>query len=243
MKNHSDEAYGEQMAAIYDDWYSDLDDDMLEVLESLAKGGRALELGIGTGRVALPLQQRGIEVHGIDASEAMIAQLRVKPGGDQIPVTLGNFSDVAVDGQFSLIYVVFSTFFVLLTQEEQVRCFENVARHLEPQGYFVIEAYVPDLRRFDQRQTVRAIHVGMDEVRLEASLLDPMNQQVTSQKVVLTGQSIQLYPHKVRFAWPSELDLMARVAGLQLFQRWENWKQIPFSGRSMRHISVYRLKA
>lgn len=242
MKNHSDETYGKQMAAIYDAWYSDLDDDMLEVLENLAKGGRALELGIGTGRVALPLQQRGLEVHGIDASEAMIAQLHTKPGGDQIPVTLGNFADVAVDGQFSLIYVVFSTFFVLLTQEEQVRCFENVANHLNPQGFFVIEAYVPDLRRFDQGQTVRAIHTDVDEVRLEASLLDPMNQQITSQKIVLTGQGFQLYPHKVRFAWPSEIELMARIAGLQLFQRWENWKQIPFSGRSMRHISVYRQK-
>jgi len=240
MKIHSDEAYGEQMAAIYDDWYSDLDDDMLEVLESLAKGGRALELGIGTGRVALPLQQRGLEVHGIDASEAMIAQLRAKPGGDKIPVTLGNFADVAVSGQFSLIYVVLSTFFVLLTQEEQVRCFENVAKHLDPKGLFVIEAYVPDLRRFDQGQAVRAIHTDVDEVRLEISLFDAMNQQVTGQKVVLAGQGVQLYPSKVRFAWPSELDLMARIAGLQLFQRWENWKQIPFSGRSMRHISVYR---
>jgi SAM-dependent methyltransferase len=239
MKNHGDETYGKQMAAIYDAWYSDLDDDMLEVLENLAKGGRALELGIGTGRVALPLQQRGLEVHGIDASKAMITQLHTKPGGDQIPVTLGNFADVAVDGQFSLIYVVFSTFFVLLTQEEQVRCFENVANHLDPQGFFVIEAYVPDLRRFDQGQTVRAIHIGMDEVRLEASLLDPMNQQITSQKVVVTGRGVQLYPHKVRFAWPSEIDLMARIAGLQLFQRWENWKRSPFSGGSRRHISVY----
>jgi len=242
MKNHNDEAYDEQMAAIYDTWYSHLDNDMLEVLESLARGGRVLELGIGTGRVALPLQGRGLEVHGVDASEAMIAQLHAKPGGDQIPVTHGNFADVAVDGQFSLIYVVFSTFFVLLTQEEQVRCFENVAHHLDPQGLFVIEAYVPDLRRFDQGQAVRAIHVGMEEVRLETSHFDPMNQQVTSQRVVLTGQGVQLYPHKVRFAWPSELDLMARIAGLQLFQRWENWKRSSFSGGSMRHISVYRPK-
>ena len=242
MKNHNDEAYGKQMSAIYDTWYSDLDEDMLEVLESLARGGRALELGIGTGRVALPLQQRGLEVHGIDASEAMIVQLQAKPGADKIPVTLGNFADVAVDGRFSLIYVVFSTFFVLLTQDEQIRCFENVARHLDPQGHFVIEAYVPDLRRFDQGQAVRALHVGMDEVRLEASLFDPVNQQVTGQKVVMTGQGVQLYPHKVRFAWPSELDLMARIAGLQLFQRWESWKQIPFSGGSTRHISVYRPK-
>ena len=242
MKNNSDETYGKPMAAIYDAWYSDLDDDMLEVLEGLASGGRALELGIGTGRVALPLHQRGIEVHGIDASEAMIAQLHAKPSGDQIPVTLGNFADVAVDGQFSLIYVVLSTFFVLLTQEEQVRCFENVAHHLEPGRSFVIEAYVPDLRRFDQGQAVRALHADVDEVRLEASLLDPTTQQITGQKVVLTGQGAQLYPLKVRFAYPSELDLMARIAGLQLFQRWENWKQIPFSGGSLRHISVYRPK-
>jgi len=242
MKNYSGETYGEHMAAVYDTWYSDLDDDMLEVLGDLTNGGRALELGIGTGRIALPLQKQRVEVQGIDASEAMIAQLQAKPGGDQISVTLGNFADVAVDGRYHLIYVVFSTFFVLLTQEEQVPCFENVAHHLDPQGSFVIEAYVPDLRRFDQGQTVRAIHVEMDEVRLEASLLDPINQQITGQKVVLTGQGVQLYPLKVRFAWPSELDLMARIAGLQLFQRWENWKRSPFSSESMRHISVYRPK-
>jgi SAM-dependent methyltransferase len=242
MKNHSDETYGKPMAAIYDAWYSDLDDDMLKVLEGLASGGRTLELGIGTGRVALPLQQRGVEVHGIDASEAMIAQLHAKPGGDQILVTLGNFADIAVDGQFSLIYVVLSTFFVLLTQEEQVRCFENVAHHLESGGSFVIEAYVPDLRRFDQGQAVRALHADVDEVRLEASLLDPTTQQITGQKVVLTGQGVQLYPHKVRFAWPSELDLMARIAGLQFFQQWENWKRSSFSGGSIRQISVNRPK-
>ncbi len=156
MEPYREETYGERFAGIYDDWYAEVDDATVATLRELAQGGRALELGIGTGRVALPLQQSGVEVHGIDASEAMVARLRAKPGGERIPVTLGNFADVAVEGQFSLIYVLVNTFFVLLTQDEQVRCFENVARHLTPEGAFLIEVFVPDLTRFADRQAVRA---------------------------------------------------------------------------------------
>jgi SAM-dependent methyltransferase len=242
MDNYHDETYGERIADVYDEWYPDVDEAMLDTLADLADGGRALELGIGTGRVALPLQARGIEVHGIDASEAMIARLHTKPGGEKIHVTVGNFADIAVEGQYSLIYVVFSTFFALLTQEEQSRCFENVARRLSPKGAFVIEAYVPDFGRFEQGQTVRAIKVGVDEVRLEVSKFDPVNQQVTGQKIVLTGQGVRLNPIQVRFAWPSELDLMARLAGLRLWQRWESWQHTPFSEESKRHISLYRME-
>jgi SAM-dependent methyltransferase len=239
MEPYQEETYGERIAGVYDDWYGEYEDATVATLRELAEGGRALELGIGTGRIALPLQQSGVEVHGIDASGAMIAKLRAKPGGESLPVRLGNFADVAVEGQFSLIYVLVNTFFALLTQDEQVRCFENVARYLTPEGVFVIEAFLPDLTRFDARQTVRAIRVGADQVRLEASQLDPVGQQVISQQVLLTEKGVRLYPVKVRFAWPAELDLMARLAGLQLRHRWDNWARTPFSAGSSMHISVY----
>lgn len=240
MDTYKEDSYGERVAGVYDDWYAEYDDNTLVTLRELAQGGRVLELGVGTGRIALPLQRSGVEVHGIDASEAMVAKLRAKPGGESITVRLDNFADVAVEGQFSLIYVLFNTFFALLTQDEQVRCFENVARHLSADGDFVIEAFVPDLTRFDGRQTVRAIRVGNDEVRLDASQLDPVSQQVMSQHIVLTEKGVRLYPVKLRYAWPTELDLMAQLAGLQLRHRWNSWKRTPFSEDSNKHISVYR---
>jgi SAM-dependent methyltransferase len=239
MEPYRAETYGERIAGIYDDWYGEYDEATVEALCELAQGGRALELGIGTGRVALPLQQRGVEVHGIDASEAMLARLRAKPGGERIPVTVGDFAGVAVEGEFSLVYVLVNTFFGLLTQDEQVRCFENVARHLRDGGTFLIEAFVPDLTRFDGGQAVRAIRVGNDEVRFEVSQLDPASQQVTSQQVALTEEGVRLYPVKMRFAWPSELDLMARLAGLELRHRWDSWQRTPFTKESGKHISVY----
>lgn len=240
MENYSSETYGDRVATIYDEWYADLDASALGVLRELAAGGAALELGIGTGRIALPLQQSGIEVHGIDASQAMIDRLRAKPGGDQIPITLGDFGEVAVEGQFSLVYVVFNTFFGLLTQEDQIRCFANVAQHLTPDGVFLMEVFVPDFTRFSYRQTVRAVSVEAGEAHLEVSRLDPVSQQVSGQHVVLTEEGVRLYPLKLRFAWPAELDLMARLAGLRLWRRWENWQRAPYSADSTKHISVYK---
>jgi len=239
MNTYQEDTYGERIASVYDAWYAEYDAATLATLRELAQGGRALELGIGTGRIALPLQQSGVTVDGIDASEAMIAQLRSKPGGDKIPVVLGNFADVAVEGQYTLIYVLFNTLFALLTQEEQLRCFRNVAQHLGPQGSFVVEVFVPDLSRFSGQQAVRAVSLSENEVRLDASQLDPVNQQITSQHVVLTEQGIRLYPVRLRYVWPTELDLMARLAGLQLRHRWENWRKAAFSANSGKHISVY----
>ena len=239
MEFYGAETYGQRIAGIYDDWYGDFDEDTVATLCELAHSGRALELGIGTGRVALPLQQSGVEVHGIDASEAMVARLRAKPGGEQIPVSQGDFADVAIEGEFSLIYVLFSTFFALLTQDDQVRCFENVARHLGADGAFLIEVFVPDLTRFAGGQNVRAASVGNDEVRLAVSQLDAVSQQVTSQQIALTEEGARLYPVKIRFAWPSELDLMAQLAGLELRHRWDSWQRTPFTDQSGKHISVY----
>ena len=239
MDNYREDTYGERVAGIYDDWYTDYEHAMIEVLEQLAQGGRALELGIGTGRIALPLQAKGVPVDGIDASSAMIAKLRSKPGGDKIQVTLGNFADVAVDGQYALIYVVFNTFFALLTQAEQIRCIANAARRLEPGGHFVVEAFMPDLSRFRGQQSLRVVSIGDNEVRLDASKTDPIAQQITSQHIMLTASGLQLYPVKIRYVWPTELDLMSRLAGFQLKQRWGDWNKSAFEVDSGKHISIY----
>jgi len=241
MESYRPETYGDRIAGIYDDWYGGYDEAALATLRELVQGGRALELGIGTGRIALPLLRSGIAVEGIDASAAMVARLRSKPGGHRIPVALGDFADVAVEGEYDLIYVLFNTFFSLLTQEDQVRCFRNVARHLAPQGSFLVEAFVPDMVRFSGGQAVRAVSVSEDQVRLDVTEIDPVSQQITSQHVVLTEQGVRLYPVKLRYAWPAELDLMARLAGLRLRQRWGNWQQAAFAADSRTHISVYAL--
>lgn len=243
MDDYSAETYGERIAEIYDSWYAGYDPQCIDLLAELARGGPALELGIGTGRIALPLRQRGVAVHGVDASPAMVAKLRAKPGGDAIPVTMGSFSDFAVDGRFALAYIAFNTFFALLTQEEQVRCMETVARHLAPGGRFAIEAFVPDLARYVARQALRVGGVDTNEVRIDASELDPARQVVTSQHIVLTESGVRLYPVTLRYAWPSELDLMARIAGLHLEDRWSDWQRAPFGPDSAKHISVYGRRA
>jgi SAM-dependent methyltransferase len=233
------ETYGERIADVYDELYSGHEPAAIVALNRLARGGRALELGIGTGRVALPLQETGVEVHGIDASPAMVERLRAKPGGENIPVTLGDFSEVAVEGRYVLIYVMFNTFYSLLTQEAQVRCFQNVARHLEPGGSFALEAFVPDLSRFSGGQAVRAVQVEDSQVQVDVSMHDPVRQQITSQHVALAEGGVRLYPVRLRYAWPAELDLMARLAGLGLKHRWEDWEGGAFSARSGMHVSVY----
>jgi SAM-dependent methyltransferase len=180
-----------------------------------------------------------VKVEGIDASEAMAARLRSKPGGDGIPVVLGNFADIAVEGQYSLIYVLVNTFYALLTQEEQLRCFRNVVQHLSPEGSFVIEAFVPDLTRFSSHQSVRVGSLDDNEVHLDISQHDPVSQQIVVQQIVLSEKGVRLYPVKLRYAWPAELDLMARLAGLQLRHRWGDWRKGAFSADSKTHISVY----
>lgn len=240
MDDYSADTYGERIADIYDSWYAAFDERCIDVLADLARGGSALELGIGTGRIALPLGTRGVPVHGVDASPAMVAKLRAKPGGATIPVTMATFTDFAVNDRFALAYVAFNTFFAQLTQDEQIRCMENVARHLAPGGRFVIEAFVPDLTRYISSQTLRVIGVETDQVRIDASMLDLAQQRVTSQHIVLTERGIRLYPVVLRYAWPSEMDLMARIGGLRLEHRWANWERAPFGPDSTKHISVYQ---
>ncbi|MCU0487863.1 MAG: class I SAM-dependent methyltransferase [Anaerolineales bacterium] len=241
MDSYHEETYGERIASVYDSWYADYDPAALTTLAQLARGGRVLELGIGTGRIAIPLCQAGVAVSGIDASPAMVARLRSKTGSEDIPVTIGNFADLAVEGRYALIYVLFNTFFGLLTQDEQLRCFENVSQHLVPGGSFLVEAFVPDLNRFVDGQAIRTVQIGEQEVRVDAAQHDSLLQQVISQHIVLTEQGTRFYPVKLRYAWPSELDLMARLAGLQRSHRWGAWDQSAFTASSKRHISVYAL--
>ncbi len=240
MKDYVAATCGDRIADIYDELHARLDTQAtVSALAGLAGGGRALELGIGTGRIALPLAALGVEVHGIDASQAMVAKLRQKEGGDRIPVTIGDFADVGVEGAFSLIFVVFNTFFGLTSQEDQVGCFRNVAGHLTDDGVFVIEASVPDMTRFVRGQNTQVSQVDTDHVRLDVSLHDPINQRVTSQHVHITESGIKMYPTHIRYAWPSELDLMAQLAGLRLRERWADWDRSPFTANSGKHISVY----
>lgn len=233
-------SFGEDVAEFYDD-IAQRGDEVATVafLEELAGGGPALELAIGTGRVALPLAARGVRVDGIDISPAMVAKLRAKPGGDQISVTMGDFADVPVSGTYRLIYVVFNTLFNLLTQADQVRCFENVAAHLTDDGSFVVEAGVPNfLHRLRNHQYVDAEAIGVHEVRLDVARHDPVTQRLDESHVSLSREGVRLNPIVTRYSWPSELDLMARIAGLRLKERWDGWNREPFTSTS-NVVSVY----
>jgi hypothetical protein len=208
-------------------------------LAVLADAGSALELAIGTGRVALPLAAHGVEVHGIDASPAMVAKLREKPGGAEIPVTMGDFADVPVDGRYPLIYLVFNTFFALLTEEDQRRCMTNVAAHLIDDGAFVLEAFVFDDSLYERERRITVTYVGLDEVKLDAARHDPEHQRIDAQQILLSERGIKLLPVSLRYAHPEQLDAMAADAGLALRERWSGWKREPFDDSSRSHVSIY----
>ena len=214
-------------------------DAAVSFLADLAGTGAALELGIGTGRIALPLSRRGVRVHGIDLSPAMVAELQAKPEGRDVDVTIGDFATAQVPGTFRLAYLVYNTIENLTTQDEQVACFHNVARHLEPGGCFVIEVEVPALQRLAPGETVRAFHVGgpsFDEYDIAAQGL------VSHHYWVLDGQ-LEAFSMPFRYVWPSELDLMARLAGLTLRDRWGGWHREPFTSTSTTHVSVWDKRA
>jgi predicted O-methyltransferase YrrM len=208
-------SYGDTWAAIYDEVHALVDQTVIDVLASLAGTGRALELGTGTGLVAIPLAARGVRVHGIEASQAMLDRMRAKPGGADIPVTLGDFTDVAVDGEYALVYIVSSTLYGLLTQAAQVTCLRNSAARLAPGGVVVVEGFI------------------LDPARMTANH-DPAQQRLAGQRVV----GMRQYPVEVRYVWPSELDLMAQLAGLRLRERWRDWRGGTYTG-SGGHVSIY----
>jgi SAM-dependent methyltransferase len=233
-------SFDEDTAASYDDVERGDEEAAVAFLERIAGGGPALELAIGTGRIALPLAARGVHVDGVDISRAMIARLRAKPGGDRLAVTIGDFADVPVTGRYALIYVVFNTLFNLLTQDDQIRCFENVAGRLTEDGSFVVEAFVPAyLYRLRGDQYVDAEAIAVDEVRLDVARHDAVAQLLVESHVSLSSDGIRLNPIVTRYAWPSELDLMARLAGLRLKDRWGGWGNEPFTSTSAAHVSVY----
>jgi SAM-dependent methyltransferase len=238
--------FDERVAARYDESSSEMFareavEPAVDFLAALAGEGRALELGIGTGRIALPLAGRGVEVHGIDLSRAMVARLREKPGGEGIPVAIGDFATTRVDGAFSLAYLVFNTINNLTTQEEQVACFRNVAAHLEPGGRFVIEVGLPELRRLPPGETMHVFdasdgHWGIDEY-------DLVNQGLVSHHFSVVDGAIERVSMPFRYVWPSELDLMAELAGMRLRERWSGWKREPFTDESRKHVSVWETPA
>lgn len=209
-------------------------------LAELAAGGPVLELGIGTGRLALPLADQGLAVAGVEASEEMVALLRAKPGGGDIPVVVGDFAEVRVPGDFALVVLAFNTVFALPSPEAQAACFATAARHLRPGGRFVVEAWVPDLARFTDATSVGVRYVTPDRVSLDLARLDPGQQRMETVQVVLRDGEARLFPADHCVVAPVELDLMARAAGLVVEHRWGGWDRRPFEPASRDHVSVWR---
>ena len=243
---HDDGYFDERVAARYDGSAAEMFDaeavdPAVDFLAELAGGGRALEFGIGTGRIALPLAKRGVPVHGIDMSEAMVARLQAKPGADAIGVTIGDFATTTVDGSFSLAYLVFNTIMNLTTQAAQVACFRNAAAHLEPGGCFVIEVGVPGLQRLPPGETFHAFTVT--ESRWGFDEYDVANQGMTSHHFEIVDGRVERLSVPFRYAWPSEYDLMAELAGMSLRGRWAGWKEEPFTSESHKHVSVWEKPA
>lgn len=234
--------FGERIAERYDRSEADMFepsavDPAVEFLAEMAHGGPALELGVGTGRIALPLAARGVKVYGIDLSPEMVQRLRAKPGGAEIEVTIGDFATASLGRQFTLAYLVFNTIMNLTTLDEQVACFENVAAHLVAGGRFVIEVGIPQLRRLPPGETIRAFsvsdtHLGFDE-------FDVATQSLISHHYRMIDGKLEPRSIPFRYVWPAELDLMARIAGMTLIERWSSWLREPFTSDSAKHISVW----
>ncbi len=234
--------YGDLWAETYDeehDWYDP--STAVEFLSQLSIGP-FLELGIGTGRIALPLAERGRRVVGMDSSAAMVGKMRQKPGGDQIEVIIGDMATCDVGGPYEVVFVAFNTIFGLGDQQSQVECFRNVRRALTPEGRFVLECFVPDLRRFQEgNQAVRVLPTSTSaRLRLNAALHYPDQQRIDTHVVVIRQGEVRVLPVSLRYIWPSEMDLMAQLAGFRLESRFGGWSQEPFSAASSFHVSVYR---
>jgi SAM-dependent methyltransferase len=210
---------------------------VVDMLAAFAGDGGALEFGIGTGRIALPLSQRGVRVAGIDNSEAMLSRLRAKPGAENVEAVLGDFATTRVEGEFSLVFLVFNTIGNLVTQEAQVACFQNAADHLRTGGRFVIENGVPALQRLPPGQTVLPFRA--DPEGFSFDVYDVVTQRFSSQHFYIVDGKVEAFPVEFRYVWPSELDLMARLAGMRLQDRWAGWRREPFTALSQGHVSVY----
>ncbi|MEM9937316.1 MAG: class I SAM-dependent methyltransferase [Pseudomonadota bacterium] len=235
------ETFGELYADEYDALHNPgTTAESVALIAELAGTGRLLELAIGTGRMALPLAERGFSVEGVEGSPDMVAKLREKPGGADIPVLTGDMSDFQLDRSFDFAFLVFNTIFNLTSQAAQVQCFRTVAEHLNPGGAFLVETFVPDLTRFDDHQTVRTRNLGFKTVWLEAIEHDPVAQVFSFQRIRISAEGTHLAPLIMRYAWPQEIDLMAQLAGLHLEARWGGWERQPFTADSKMHVSLYR---
>jgi len=238
----AEDHFGPRVAERFDERYAhqaepSMVEPVVDFLAGLAGDGGALELGVGTGRIALPLARRGVRVHGIDLSEAMVAKLQAKPGGDRVAVTIGDFATTRVDGSFSVAYLVVNTIMNLTTQEEQVACFRNVAAHLEPGGCFVIEVMVPRLRRLPPGERYQPFHVSPTHVGFDE--YDVALQGLVSHHYWIEEGEVEVSSPPFRYVWPSELDLMAQLAGMTLRERWSDWTREPFTSESAKHVSVW----
>ena len=236
------EFFGERVAAFYDERSAAMSTPeavvpVVDVLAGYADGGRALEFAIGTGRIALPLAERGVTVAGVDSSEAMLRRLRAKPGAERIEAVEGDMTTTRLDGEFGVVYLVFNTISNLTTQDAQVACFENASAHLRPGGRFVIENNVPAVQSLQPGETVRPFRA--DPEGFSFDVYDVVTQRFSSQHFYIVDGILEAFPVEFRYAWPAELDLMARLARLRLEHRWAGWEQQPFTALSPSHVSVY----
>ncbi|TYC52309.1 class I SAM-dependent methyltransferase [Rhodobacterales bacterium] len=236
------ETFGELNADDYDERNDPgTTGESVALIREIAGNGRVLELAIGTGRMALPLAAAGVDISGLEASPLMVEKLRQKPGGRDIPVVVGDMADVDIDidGQFDHIFLVFNTLFNLQSQEAQLSCFANVARRLSPGGTFLVEAFVPDFSNFQNDQRVGIRQMQRDSLWLDTVQHDQVGQMLEFQRVRMSESGMRLVPLRLRYVWPSEMDLMARLAGLRLAERWGSWEKAPFTASSKMHVSLY----
>jgi len=240
MKGYKASTYGDKAAGTYDERHIDyFDPDMIERIFEFAPNGSAFELGIGTGRVALPLSKRGMKVDGIDSSKLMVKKLKAKPGSKNISVQIGDFADFKTAKKYNIVFVAYNTFYGLLTQDDQINCFKCVCNALKTGGKFIIEAFVPDPARLAKGESSLIEKIEDDSVWIGYTLYDVADQKVTTQLVTISENGIKMVPIMLRYAYPAEFDLMAKLTGFELSERWSNWKREPFTSSSGFHISVY----
>jgi SAM-dependent methyltransferase len=241
MQGYDRTTYGERVASVYDDMHPGVlpTDGSVQLLTELAGPGPLLELGVGTGRLAIPLAERGVEVHGIDCSPAMLARLAAKPGGQRVRTVLGDLGEVDLGVPCSVVVIAADTLFMLASQDEQVHCFATASRHLTDDGVFVVDVFVPDKTGYGGSHGLVVRKLTADSIVLGAAVFEPVGQRMEGQQIVLSATGATFAPAVLRYAWPAELDLMARLAGLRLRDRWGGWRREPFTAASTRHVSVY----
>ncbi|MCH2250159.1 MAG: class I SAM-dependent methyltransferase [Cognatishimia sp.] len=243
MKKFGPGTFGKLHAETYDALHNPgTTDQAVSLLAELAGNGHTLELAIGTGRVALPLAEQGVDITGFDASPEMLEKLKQKPGGNRIPTSVADMASFDLEERFDFAFLIFNTIYNLTRQEDQVSCFQNVAKHLNPRGKFLVETFVPSKETFERHQAVRTKHVSFDQVWIEAVQHDPVTQNLAYQRIHITAEGVSLSPLPMRYIWPSEMDLMAELAGLKLINRWGGWQREPFTADSDMHVSVYQLQ-